>query len=317
MTQRRLRPADPAVSPRFGDVATFLRAPRVPLEPGIDIALVGVPFDLGANYRAGARGGPAAVREFSRTIRLVHPTSHIAPFDLCEVADVGDVAINALDMNASLDAIEAYFTRLHAQGTTPISVGGDHTIPLPIMRAIAKGKPVGMVQFDAHPDTLDTLMGTRINHATTFRRAIEEGLLDPKRSVQVGLRGSQFRADDASWSKQAGMRVISMDEYESLGRARVIEEIGRVIGNGPTYISFDIDGLDALHAMGTGVPEVGGYSVRDAQVMLQSLRGRHLVGADICEVAPMYDPTGQTALNAANLLFEMLCVVADSRVARS
>lgn len=316
MTQRRLRPADPAVSPRFGDVATFLRAPRVALEADIDIALVGVPFDLGTNYRAGARGGPAAVREFSRTIRLVHPTSHIAPFDLCEVADVGDVAINALDMNVSLDAIEAFFAKLHAQGTTPISVGGDHTIPLPIMRAIAKGKPVGMVQFDAHPDTLDTLMGTRINHATTFRRAVEEGLLDPKRSVQVGLRGSQFSADDASWSRQAGMRVITMDEFESLGRARVIEEIGRVIGNGPTYISFDIDGLDALHAMGTGVPEVGGFSVRDAQVILQSLRGRHLVGADICEVAPMYDPTGQTALNAANLLFEMLCVVADSRVAR-
>ena len=188
---------------------------------------------------------------------------------------------------------------------------------MPILRAIARDRPVGLVQFDAHPDTLDTLMGTRINHATTFRRAVEEGLIDPKRTVQVGLRGSQFSADDASWSREAGMRVITMDEFEQLGRARVIEEIGRVIGDGPTYISFDIDGLDAANAMGTGVPEVGGYSVRDAQVMLQSLRGRHLVGADLCEVAPMYDPTGQTALNAANLLFELLCVVADSRVAQA
>ncbi len=275
-----------------------------------------MPFDLGTNYRTGARGGPAAVREASRTIRLVHPTSRIAPFDLCEVADVGDVAINAMDLSASLAAIEAFFHDLHGLHATPITVGGDHTVPLPILRVIAKDRPVGLVQFDAHPDTLDTLMGTRINHATTFRRAVEEGLLDPKRTVQVGLRGSMFSADDASWGREAGMRVITMDEFEQLGRARVIEEIGRVIGDGPTYVSFDIDGLDAANAMGTGVPEVGGYSVRDAQVMLQSLRGRHLVGADLCEVAPMYDPTGQTALNAANLLFELLCVVADSRVAR-
>ena len=312
-TNRRLKPMDPAVSPRFGDVATLLRAPRVPLGAGIDIALVGVPFDLGTNYRTGARGGPAALREASRTIRLVHPTSRIAPFDLCEVADVGDVAINAMDLAASLDAIEAFFQQLHRLGITPITVGGDHTVPLPILRAIARDRPVGMVQFDAHPDTLDTLMGTRINHATTFRRAVEEGLIDPKRMVQVGLRGSQFSADDASWSREAGMRVITMDEFEALGRARVIEEIGQVIGNDPTYVSFDIDGLDAANALGTGVPEVGGYSVRDAQVMLQSLRGRYLVGADLCEVAPMYDPIGQTALNAANLLFELLCVIADSR----
>jgi guanidinopropionase len=314
--ERRLRPADPSISPRFGDVATLLRAPRVAPGAGIDIALVGVPFDLGTNYRTGARGGPAAVREASRTMRLVHPASRIAPFDLCEVADVGDVAINAMDLTASLTAIEAFFRNLHALHATPIAVGGDHTIPLPILRAIATNGPAGLVQFDAHPDTLDTLMGTRINHATTFRRAVEEGLLDPKRAVQVGLRGSMFSADDASWSREAGMRVITMDEYEETGRARVIEEIGRVIGDGPTYVSFDIDGLDAANAMGTGVPEVGGYSVRDAQVMLRSLRGRHLIGADLCEVAPMYDPTGQTALNAANLLFELLCVVADSRAAQ-
>src|SRR6185503_14839918 len=223
-TAHRLRPADPSVSPRFGDVATLLRAPRVPAGPGVDIALVGVPFDLGTNYRTGARGGPAAVREASRTIRLVHPTSRIAPFDLCEVADVGDVAINAMDLAASLDAIEAFFRDLHALGTTPITIGGDHTVPLPILRVIARQQPVGVVQFDAHPDTLDTLMGTRINHATTFRRAVEEGLIDPRRTVQVGLRGSQFSADDAAWGREAGMRVITMDEFEALGRGRVIEE---------------------------------------------------------------------------------------------
>ena len=317
MMDRQLKPMDPSVSPRFGDVATLLRAPRVAPDAGIDIGLVGVPFDLGTNFRTGARGGPAAVREASRTIRLVHPSSRIAPFELCQVADLGDVAINAMGLGASLVAIQAYFESLHGFGITPLAVGGDHTIPLPILRVIARNEPVGLVQFDAHPDTLDTLMGTHINHATTFRRAVEEGLIEPKRTVQVGLRGSMFSADDASWSRDAGMHVITMDEFERLGRARVIQEIGRVIGDGPTYVSFDIDGLDAVHAMGTGVPEVGGYSVRDAQVMLQSLRGRHLVGADLCEVAPMYDPTGQTALNAANLLFELLCVVADCRASRT
>jgi guanidinopropionase len=317
MAERHLKPMDPSLSPRFGDVATLLRAPRVAPDAAIDIGLVGVPFDLGTNYRTGARSGPAAVREASRTIRLVHPTSRIAPFELCQIADVGDVAINAMDLGASLAAIEAYFQSLHGLGITPITVGGDHTIPLPILRAIARHEPVGLVQFDAHPDTLDTLMGTRINHATTFRRAVEERLIEPRRTVQVGLRGSMFSSDDASWSREAGMRVITMDEFEQLGRARVIQEIGRVVGDGPTYVSFDIDGLDAAHAMGTGVPEVGGFSVRDAQVMLQGLRGRHLVGADLCEVAPMYDPTGQTALNAANLLFELLCVVADSRATRT
>lgn len=184
---RRLKPLDPSVSPRFGDVATLLRAPRVPLEAGIDIALIGVPFDLGTNYRTGSRHGPAAVREASRTIRLVHPTSRIAPFDLCEVADVGDVAINALDLSASLATTEAFFRRVHEMGAMPISVGGDHTIPLPIMRAIAKDRPVGLVQFDAHPDTLDTLMGTRINHATTF-------------SPRGGGRAARSETRRASWA---------------------------------------------------------------------------------------------------------------------
>ena len=265
-----------------------------------------MPFDLGTNYRTGARGGPAAVREASRTIRLVHPTSRIAPFDLCEVADVGDVAINAMDLSASLAAIEAFFEDLNELRATPITVGGDHTVPLPILRAIAKDRPVGMVQFDAHPDTLDTLMGTRINHATTFRRAVEEGLLDPKRAVQVGLRGSMFSCGRCELGPRGG------HARHHHGRIRAARPRTRHRGDWscdwrrPDLCQLRHRGLDAAHAMGTGVPEVGGYSVRDAQVMLQSLRGRHLVGADLCEVAPMYDPTGQTALNAANLLFELL-----------
>ncbi len=308
----RFQPFDPARTPRFADIATFLRSRRIDIGPEIDIALVGVPFDMGVNFRSGARHGPAAVREASRIIRQVHPTSGIAPFRLCNVADIGDAHVNPLDPSGSISLIQDYFQRVRDAGATPIAVGGDHTIPLPILRVLARDRPVGVVQFDSHPDTFEELLGTRINHATTFRRGVEEGLIDPKRTIQIGLRGSRFSEDDAIWGKNAGMRVITMDEYESIGREAVVREMDRVLGSAPAYITFDIDGLDAAYAMGTGVPEVGGYTVRDAQVMIRSLQGKNLVGGDICEVAPMFDPTGQTALNAANLLFEILCVVADS-----
>ena len=312
----RFQPFDASLTPRFADVATFLRTRRMDISTDVDIALAGVPFDMGVNFRSGARHGPAAVREASRIIRGIHPTSGIAPFRLCNVADVGDATVNALDAAGSIRLIEEFFQRIHEAGAIPVAIGGDHTAPLPILRVLARHRPVGVVQFDAHPDTLDELLGTRINHATTFRRGVEENLIDPHRTLQIGLRGSRFSEDDAIWGKQAGMRVITIDEYEAIGRDAVIREMDRVLGDGPVYISFDIDGLDAAYAMGTGVPEVGGYSVRDAQVMIRSLQGKNLVGADICEVAPMFDPTGQTALNAANLLFEIVCVIADSRAGR-
>jgi guanidinopropionase len=310
----RFQPFDAATTPRFSDIATFLRTPRMDLNPDVDVALVGVPFDMGVNYRSGARHGPAAVREASRLIRQIHPTSGIAPFRLCNVADIGDATVNALDPAGSIDSIERFFGEIHKVGALPLAVGGDHTIPLPILRAIARGRPVGLVHFDSHADTLDELLGSKINHATTFRRGVEEELIDPRRVIQIGLRGSRFSENDIKWGGDAGFRLVTIDEYEAMGREAVIREIDRVIGEGPTYVTFDIDGLDSAYAMGTGVPEVGGLSVRDAQVMIRSLQGKKLVGADICEVAPAYDPTGQTALVAANLLFELLCVIADSRV---
>jgi guanidinopropionase len=312
----RFQPADASKSPRFADISTFFRLPKHPISGELDIALVGVPFDLGVNHRSGARQGPGAVREASRGIRRVHPSSSIAPFALCNVADVGDCPVNALDMFASIALIQEYFEKLDAAGAVPLSIGGDHTIPLPILRAIAKDGPVAVVQFDSHADTLDELLGSKINHATTFRRGVEEGLIDPKHTIQIGLRGSRFGFDDIAYGEGVGMRIITMEDYEEMGRAAVIAEIDRTTGDKPTYVSFDIDGLDAAYAMGTGVPEVGGFNVRDAQMMIRSLRGKHLVGADICEVAPMFDPTGQTQLNAANLMFELLCVLADSRASR-
>ena len=309
----RFQPVDAAVTPRFSGIATFMRTQRHEISSEIDIALAGVPFDIGVNYRSGARQGPAAVREASRLIRRIHPTSEIAPYDICNVADVGDAPVNPIDFNRSIEMIEGFYRRIHEAGAVPISVGGDHTIPLPILRAIARQRPVGIVQIDSHADTLDTLAETRINHATTFRRGVEEGLIDPKRVIQIGLRGSRFSPDDIAWGQDQGFTCVTYDDFEAMGRDKLVREIDRVIGDGPTYVTIDIDGLDPAWAIGTGVPEIGGLSPRDVQVIVRSLRGKHLVGGDICEVAPCYDVTGITAVTAANLMWEMLCVIADSR----
>jgi len=316
VTRDSLQPVDPALTPRFADVATLMRARRLDPQAGIDIALCGAPFDLGSNYRGGSRLAPAALRTASRLMRLRHPTLGIAPFDICKIADVGDAPVNPLDAALSLSLMEAFFATLVQNHSVPLVVGGDHTVPLPVLRALGNKQPVGVVQFDAHPDTFDTLQGTRINHATTFRRAAEEGLIDPKRCIQIGLRGPMFSENDYQDSQSLGIRVINMDEYEQMGRAAVIEEIQKVTGEGPVYISFDIDALDPSEAIGTGVPEAGGLSVRDCQVMLRSLAGKNIVGGDICEISPDLDPSGLTATNAANLLFEMLCVTASAVAAR-
>ena len=306
------QPADPSVIPRFADVATFLRARRHEASDAVDIGLVGVPFDLGLNYRTGARQGPAGVREASRVIRRVHPTSGTAPFRLCNVADIGDAPVNPMSKDKSINMITAFFSDLHGQGVVPIAIGGDHTIPLPILRGIASHRPVGILHFDAHADVMDTMCGDSINHATFMRRGVEEGLIDPKRVVQIGLRGSRFVPDDIQYSYDVGFTVITMDDYDDLGRAAVIAKVKQILGGGPIYVSLDIDGLDPTYMPGTGVPEIGGILPRDAQKIIQSLRGEDVVGADISEVAPCFDPTGITCVTVANLMFELLCVIAET-----
>ena len=310
----RFQPVDAAITPRFAGIATFMRTQRHEISPEIDIALAGVPFDIGVNYRAGARQAPAAVREASRLIRRVHNVSGIAPYDICNVADVGDAPVNPIDLTRSIQMIEDFYKKIHAAGALPLTIGGDHTVPLPILRAIARERPVGVFQIDSHADTLDTLAETRINHATTFRRAVEEGLIDPRRTIQIGLRGSRFSPDDIKWGQDQGFTCITFEDYERMGRAAVIAKVAEVLGDGPSYMTIDIDGIDPAWAPGTGVPEIGGLTPRDVQVMLRSLQGKKLVGGDICEVAPCFDPTGVTAVTAANLMWEMLCVMAHSRV---
>ena len=306
-------PVDATVVPRFADVATFLRTKRHDVDPAIDIGFIGVPFDLGVNYRSGARQGPAAVREASRVIRKVHPTSNIKPYELCNVADIGDAPINPMSKDKSIDMIQACFEQIRAASIVPIAVGGDHTIPLPILRALVdEDEPIGILHVDAHADVLDTLCDDKINHATFMRRAMEEGILDPSRVIQIGMRGSRFSEDDVKYSYDVGYNVVTMDEYEEMGRAAVIQKINDVLGDGKIYISIDIDGLEPAYMPGTGVPEIGGILPRDMQVILRSLRGKEVIGADICEIAPMFDPTGITCITVANLMFEIMCIVADS-----
>lgn len=311
----RLKPIDSAQIPRFAEVATFMRAPLWKNPQDLDIALVGVPFDQGSTNRAGARQGPAQIREMSRLIRQVNPSTNIAPFELCNIGDYGDAPVNPMDADASVESITGFFRELSERGVRTVAAGGDHTVTLPIIRGLATDQaPLAIVHFDAHGDTLDSLLGSRINHATPFRRALEEGLIDPAKVIQIGLRGTRYSEEDIQYGYDAGFRVITMDDFEAMGRAAVIEAMLEVVGGSRTYVTFDIDGLDPVHCPGTGAPEPGGLSMRDSQVILRALSQSRadIIGGDVCEVSPPLDPAGHTALNAANLMFEILCGVAAS-----
>ncbi len=311
------QPVDASVVPRFGDIPTFMRLPHTRHADGLDIALIGVPWDGGTTNRAGARHGPREIRNQSSLMRKVHHVSRLAPYDLAQVADLGDCPINPIDLMDSLARIERFYRTINQAGALPLSAGGDHLITLPIMRAIASDRPVGMVHFDAHSDTNDRYFGdSPYTHGTPFRRAVEEGLLDPRRTVQIGIRGSIYGADDMAFAEETGMRVIYMEEFAATGPDEVIREARRVVGDGPTYVSFDVDGLDPAFAPGTGTPEIGGMTTREAQQVVRGLQGLDLVGGDVVEVAPPFDPGGSTALVGATFMFEILCLLAD-RVSRN
>ena len=310
------QPIDPAVVPRFADIATFMRTRRHEISDAVDIGLVGVPFDIGLNYRSGARQGPAGVREASRVIRRVHPSSLIRPFEICNVADLGDAPVNPMSKDRSIEMIEAFFTDLRRHDIIPIAIGGDHTIPLPILRALAGDRPVGMLHFDAHADTLDELCGDKINHATFLRRGHEEGLVDASRVIQIGMRGSRFDEHDIQFGYDVGYTIITMDEYEEMGRAAVIETIHAVLGDGPMYISLDIDGLDPAFLPGPACPRSAASCRGTRRSSCARCAGARIVGADISEVSPCFDPTGITCITVANLMFEMLCVIADGIASR-
>jgi guanidinopropionase len=308
---------DPMLRPRYTGLPTFMRAPYAEDWSGVEIGLIGVPFDGGVTNRPGARHGPREVRNQSSLMRRMNQATGIAPYDLARVCDLGDAWVeHPFRLEQALDEIAAFYRRIHAAGIVPLSVGGDHSVTLPIFRGIAAHRPVGMVHFDAHCDTGDDYLGSKFHHGAPFRRAVEEGLLDPKRTIQIGIRGGLNDPDLWKFSHDSGMRVVYMEEFYDLGPRRTVAEIRRVVGDGPTYVSFDVDGLDPVFAPGTGTPEVGGITTLEAQMMLRGLAGLNLIGGDVVEVAPPFDPSGNTALVGASLLFEELCVVADAVAAR-
>jgi guanidinopropionase len=309
--------ADPMVRPRFTGIPTFMRAPYAEDPAGLDIALVGVPFDGGVTNRAGARHGPREIRNQSSLMRRINQATGIDPYALCRIADVGDAWVEKpFELQGAHREIEESFAAVAAAGAVPVSAGGDHSVTLPIFRAIARKRPVGMVHFDAHCDTGDDYLGSKFHHGAPFRRAVEEGLLDPKRTIQIGIRGAVNDKDVWLFSHESGMRVVYMEEFYEKGPLAIVEEARRIVGDGPTYVSFDVDGLDPVYAPGTGTPECGGITTVEAQMMVRRLAGLNLVGGDVVEVAPPFDPSGMTALVGATMMYEILCVVAASVAAR-
>ena len=261
---------NPMSAPRYSGPVTFMRTPLVRDPSQLDLALIGVPFDGGAENRAGQRHGPREVRNMSSLLRAIHHVTRVNPYELCRVGDLGDVPMQLIfDLEASHAAIMELFHSVHAAGTVPLSVGGDHSISLPILRAIAANGSVGLVHIDAHTDTCDEEFGSKFTHGTPFRRAVEEGLLDPKRTVQIGIRGAQSSEEGWTFSSESGMRVIFMEEFTRLGVDAVIAEARRVVGDGPAYVSFDVDSLDPAFAPGTGTPEIGGITTIEAQALLR------------------------------------------------
>jgi guanidinobutyrase len=310
MSQKN-QPLSGNAMPRFGGIATMLRLPLAASPEGLDAAFIGVPLDIGTSHRPGARFGPRQIRAESALIRPYNMGTGAAPFDTLQVADLGDVPINTYSLEKSLPIISAFYERVLAAACRPLTLGGDHTIALPILRAAAaRHGPVALVHVDAHADVNDDMFGERIAHGTPFRRAVEEGLLQCDKVWQIGLRGSGYAADDFDWPRAQGFTVVPAHEVWYRSLAPLMDQVRERIGpTAPVYLSFDIDGIDPAFAGGTGTPEIGGLTVPQALEIIRGCKGLNLVGADLVEVSPPYDPTGNTALLGANLLYEMLCVL--------
>ncbi|AZC14619.1 agmatinase [Microbacterium sp. ABRD28] len=304
-------PVDASVVPRFAGIATFARLPTLDEVGRADVAVVGVPFDSGVSYRPGARFGPAHVREASRLLRPYNPAQDVFPFGAQQVADAGDIAANPFDIDAAVTEIAAAARKLGERATRLVTIGGDHTIALPLLRAVSERHgPVAVIHFDAHLDTWDTYFGAPTTHGTPFRRASEEGLIDLTASMHVGIRGPLYDKSDLSDDERLGFAIVTTDEIERDGVARAIERIRTRVAGAPVYLSIDIDVLDPAHAPGTGTPEAGGLTSRELLTIIRSLSDLPIVGADVVEVAPAYDHAQITAVAASHTLFELLSAMA-------
>ncbi|QAX30946.1 agmatinase [Leisingera sp. NJS204] len=307
--------------PRFAGVPTFMRLPLLtpehPRFSDVQMGLVGVPWDGGTTNRPGARHGPRQLRDYSTMIRAMNPVTGISPFAAVNCADLGDVPPNPVDIPDNLDRITAFYTGLKQQGITPMTAGGDHLITLPILRALAQGGPLGLVQFDSHTDLFDSYFGgCKYTHGTPFRRAVEEGLVDPKRFVQVGIRGTAYNTEDIEWGLEQGIRIIRVEELFDRGINEVMAEVRSILGSQPAYCTYDIDFVDPTYAPGTGTPEIGGPNSFQAQQVIRELAGVTLIGADLVEVSPPFDESGGTAWLGVSLMFELMCVLSQALALR-
>jgi len=303
------QPINALENPRFAGIPTFMRLPHIPDAKRLDVALIGVPFDGGTSYRPGARFGPRHVRQQSAIIRPYHPVLDVSPFDLLRVADYGDLAVNPLSIEDTLQRIEAGLKTVLDQGAVPICVGGDHSILLPILRAMHRTHgPVAMIQLDAHSDTWDQYWGMKYSHGTPVRRAIEEGLLDEAHVLQIGLRGQLYGPDDLDYAREHKIKMITAETVHDHGMSVIHESLKGFRGH-KTYFSLDIDVVDPAFAPGTGTPQVGGLSSHQILTVVRTLAGLNFVGCDLVEVSPQYDSAEITSLLAANLIFEQLCLL--------
>ncbi|WP_424966861.1 agmatinase [Dinoroseobacter sp. S375] len=302
--------------PRYAGAPSFMRLPVVtpdhPRFAEVEIGLIGTPWDGGTTNRPGARHGPRQIRDMSTMIRAQHGATGVAPFRLANCADLGDVAPNPAGLEDSMARITAFYRDIVAAGIRPLTGGGDHLCTLPILRALGAEGPLGLIQFDSHTDLFDTYFGgTKFTHGTPFRRAIEEGLIDPVRTVQIGIRGTAYGTEDRDYARDVGITIIPIEAFFERGIAHVMDEAREIVGAAPTYVTYDIDFVDPAFAPGTGTPEVGGPTSYQALQVARALRGLNIIGADLVEVAPPFDASGATAYLGASLMFEMLCHMAE------
>lgn len=315
MTEPFFQPVSGFDLPRFAGVPTFMRLPLVDFNHSriedVEIGLIGIPWDGGTTNRPGARHGPRQLRDLSTMIRACHPVSRTDPFSLANCADLGDVGPNPVSLDDTFNRVVAFYGELVAAGITPLSLGGDHFLSYPVLKGLIGEKPpVGMIHFDAHTDLMDSYFGDfKLTHGTPFRRAIEAGLLDPKRTVQIGIRGTAYDFEDIEWGEEQGVRIIRIEEFMDRGAVDVMEEARSIVGNEDTYVSFDIDFIDPAFAPGTGTPEIGGPDTFTAQRCVRLLEGVNIIGADVVEVSPPFDPSGATAWVGISIAFEILCVM--------
>ena len=311
------RPVSALEMPRFAGMPSFMRLPHLTMESReisrVDMGLVGVPWDAGTTNMPRPRHGPRQLRDLSTMIRALNPVTGINPFELVNCADLGDVGPNPIDLQDSLDRIATFYAELKKRQITPMTAGGDHLVSLPVLRGLAADRPLAMIHFDSHTDLFDSYFGGfKYTHGTPFRRAIEEGLLNPKHVVQIGIRGTAYNYDDIEWGESQGVRIIRIEELFDRGITAVMDEARAIVGDWPTYCSFDIDFVDPTYAPGTGTPEIGGPNAFQAQQVIRLLRGVDLVGADLVEVSPPFDSSGSTAWLGVSLMFELMCVLAEA-----